>query len=79
MQSSCLQFETPSPPLQPAVFAPSLREPPPPAVDLFDLDDCFASPSIRLSHLTNKVHHLSLLNLLLVNERIPKHYISDDR
>ncbi|CAM6015808.1 unnamed protein product [Sphagnum balticum] len=48
------QFETPSPPLQPAVFAPSLREPPPPAVDLFDLDDCFASPSIRLSHLTNK-------------------------
>ncbi|CAK9210971.1 unnamed protein product [Sphagnum troendelagicum] len=48
------QFETPSPPLQPAVFAPSLREPPPPAVDLFDLDDCFASPSIGLSHLTNK-------------------------
>ncbi|KAH9533688.1 hypothetical protein CY35_18G065300 [Sphagnum magellanicum] len=48
------QFETPSPPLQPAVFAPSLREPPPPAVDLFDLDDCFASPSIHLSHLTNK-------------------------
>jgi intraflagellar transport protein 52 len=25
------QFETPLPPLQPAVFPPALREPPPPA------------------------------------------------
>ncbi|KAG0619486.1 hypothetical protein M758_4G143100 [Ceratodon purpureus] len=48
------QFEVPMPPLQPAVFPPSLREPPPPALDLFDLDDCFASPSVRLAQLTNK-------------------------
>lgn len=42
------------PPLQPAVFPPALRDPPPPALDLFDLDDCFASPFVRLAQLTNK-------------------------
>jgi len=48
------QFEHPLPPLQPAVFPPSLREPPPPALDLFDLDEQFASDKVRLAHLTNK-------------------------
>jgi len=48
------QFEHPLPPLQPAVFPPCLREPPPPALDLFDLDDQFASDKVRLAHLTNK-------------------------
>ncbi|XP_024390524.1 uncharacterized protein [Physcomitrium patens] len=48
------QFEVPMPPLQPAVFPPALRDPPPPALDLFDLDDCFASPFVRLAQLTNK-------------------------
>jgi len=48
------QFEHPLPPLQPAVFPPSLREPPPPALDLFDLDDQFASDKVRLAHLANK-------------------------
>jgi intraflagellar transport protein 52 len=48
------QFEHPLPPLTPAVFPPSLREPPPPALDLFDLDDQFASDKVRLAHLTNK-------------------------
>jgi len=48
------QFEHPLPPLSPAVFPPSLREPPPPALDLFDLDDTFASEKVRLAHLTNK-------------------------
>jgi len=32
------QFEAPLPPLQPAVFPPAIREPPPPALELFDLD-----------------------------------------
>jgi intraflagellar transport protein 52 len=36
------------------VFPPSIREPPPPALDLFDLDDHFASERVRLAHLTNK-------------------------
>lgn len=45
------------PPLQLAVFPPSLQEPTPPALDLFDLDDCFASPFVRLAQLTNKVFY----------------------
>ncbi|KAJ3304684.1 Intraflagellar transport protein 52 [Blyttiomyces sp. JEL0837] len=48
------QFETPLPPLQPAVFPPALRELPPPALDLFDLDEHFASERVRLAQLTNK-------------------------
>ncbi|KAJ3264992.1 Intraflagellar transport protein 52 [Chytriomyces hyalinus] len=48
------QFETPLPPLQPAVFPPALRELPPPSLDLFDLDEHFASERVRLAQLTNK-------------------------
>lgn len=35
------QFETPLPKLQPAVFPPAMREPPAPALELFDLDEQF--------------------------------------
>eukprot|EP00933_Yihiella_yeosuensis_P034452 TRINITY_DN2793_c0_g1_i5.p1 TRINITY_DN2793_c0_g1~~TRINITY_DN2793_c0_g1_i5.p1 ORF type:complete len:473 (-),score=103.10 TRINITY_DN2793_c0_g1_i5:187-1491(-) len=48
------QFETPMPGLCPAVFPPCLREPPPPNLDLFDLDEQFASERVRLAQLTNK-------------------------
>lgn len=48
------QFEVPLPPLQPAVWMPLLREPPPPSLDLFDLDEDFASEKLRLAQLTNK-------------------------
>jgi intraflagellar transport protein 52 len=48
------QFEVPLPPLQPAVWMPCLRELPPPALDLFDLDEDFASEKLRLAQLTNK-------------------------
>ena len=48
------QFETPLPQLQPAVFPPALREPPPPALDLFDLDEWFAGPELRLAQLAAK-------------------------
>mmetsp|Transcript_3146 Transcript_3146/g.7867 ORF Transcript_3146/g.7867 Transcript_3146/m.7867 type:complete len:512 (-) Transcript_3146:94-1629(-) len=48
------QFETPLPPLHPAIFPPAMREPPPPALELFDLDDCFASEHVRLAQLANK-------------------------
>lgn len=47
-------FEVPLPPLQPAVWMPCLRELPPPALDLFDLDEDFASEKLRLAQLTNK-------------------------
>ena len=48
------EFETPLPPLQPAVFPPTLQEPPAPSLDQFDLDEQFASERVRLAQLTNK-------------------------
>ena len=39
-------FETPLPPLQPAVFPPAMPEPPPPTLELFDLDEHFASEQV---------------------------------
>lgn len=48
------QFETPLPSLKVAVFPPSFRELPPPPLELFDLDEEFASEKIRLAQLTNK-------------------------
>lgn len=36
------------------MFPPTLREPPPPALDQFDLDEHFASEALRLAQLTNK-------------------------
>ena len=48
------QFECPLPSLRPAVFPPTMREPLPPALELFDLDEHFASERARLAQLTNK-------------------------
>ena len=48
------QFETPLPPLSPAVFPPNLREPGLPALDLFDLDEHFAGEKVQLAQITNK-------------------------
>ena len=48
------QFETPLPSLTPAVFPPNLKEPQAPSLELFDLDDEFASEKVRLDQLTNK-------------------------
>jgi len=48
------QFEAPLPSLRPAVFPPVVRDLPPPALDLFDLDEQFASERSRLAQLTNK-------------------------
>ncbi len=57
------EFERPLPQLSAAVFPPIMREPPPPALDRFDLDEHFASDRIRLAQITNKV---GLLGILLV-------------
>ena len=48
------QFETPLPSLNAAVFLPELDECDPPLLELYDLDDHFSSPRIRLAQLTNK-------------------------
>lgn len=42
------------PALQAAVFPPSLKELPPPGLELFDLDEQFASEKIKMAQLTNK-------------------------
>jgi len=47
-------FETPLPALRLAVFPPVLGELPAPQLDLFDLDEQFASEKARLAQLTNK-------------------------
>jgi intraflagellar transport protein 52 len=44
------QFECPLPPLQPSVFPPALSEPPPPALDLFDLELAFSTEQTRLAN-----------------------------
>eukprot|EP00112_Aurelia_sp_Birch-Aquarium-sp1_P008013 Seg1876.4 transcript_id=Seg1876.4/GoldUCD/mRNA.D3Y31 product="Intraflagellar transport protein 52" protein_id=Seg1876.4/GoldUCD/D3Y31 len=54
------QFETPLPPLQPAVFPPQFRELPPPSLDLFDLDESFSSEKSRLAQITNKCNEEDL-------------------
>ncbi|KAI8432856.1 hypothetical protein MSG28_013785 [Choristoneura fumiferana] len=48
------QFETPFPPLQLAVFPPTFREPPPPPLELFDLDEALSSERAQLARLANK-------------------------
>jgi intraflagellar transport protein 52 len=48
------QFETPMPQLQAAVFLPCMKDLPPPGLDLFDLDEQFASEKIKMAQLTNK-------------------------
>ncbi|XKL65664.1 hypothetical protein PGB90_009084 [Kerria lacca] len=48
------QFNSPLPPLQPAVFPPSFRDLEIPALELFDLEDSFGSERARLAQLANK-------------------------
>jgi len=48
------QFEVPMPALKPAVYPPIFRDCEPPALELFDLEDYFASETSRLNQLTNK-------------------------
>ncbi|RNA21222.1 intraflagellar transport 52 -like protein [Brachionus plicatilis] len=48
------QFETPLPPLKPAIYAPRFYEPDAPLLELFDLDEHFSSENARMAQLTNK-------------------------
>ena len=48
------QFDVPQPPLHAAVFPPALQEQPAPGLDLFDLDEEFASDRMKLAQITNK-------------------------
>ena len=55
------QFETPLPPLQLAVFDPIIKDFPVPNLELFDLDEQFASEKIKLSLESLKNFHVSLI------------------
>ncbi|XP_046739841.1 intraflagellar transport protein 52 homolog isoform X1 [Diprion similis] len=67
------QFETPLPPTQASVFPPSFQELPPPALELFDLDEAFSSDLLKLSQLSNKY----LANKNRSNEMELNYYIRE--
>jgi intraflagellar transport protein 52 len=48
------QFDTALPPPTPAVYPPQMRDPPGPVLELFDLDDAFASSKTRLAQLAQR-------------------------
>ncbi|TPX51366.1 hypothetical protein SeLEV6574_g00355 [Synchytrium endobioticum] len=48
------EFDAPLPPLHLALHPPDLRALPHPALELFDVDEVFASPRARLARLANK-------------------------
>ena len=48
------EFSCPFPSLQPACYHPRMPSMPPPALELFDMDEQFTSDSARLAQLTNK-------------------------
>lgn len=54
------QMETPLPALEPATFQPRLTELPGPQLELFDLDDAFASERTKLAMVTNKCNDKDL-------------------
>ena len=58
------QFECPLPKLSPATFPPAMREPPPPALDQFDLDEHFAKEGLRLAQVGRRPHLSRYLCLL---------------
>ena len=44
-------FECPLPPMRMATHQPRMLDPPPPALELFDLDECFTDARVRLARL----------------------------
>jgi intraflagellar transport protein 52 len=50
------RFDTALPPLTPAVYPPQMKDPPGPVLELFDLDDAFASSKTRLAQLAQRTN-----------------------
>jgi intraflagellar transport protein 52 len=50
------RFDTALPPLTPAVYPPQMKDPPGPVLELFDLDDAFASSQTRLAQLAQRTN-----------------------
>ena len=71
-------FDTSLPPLTPAVFPPQMREPKGPVLELFDLNDIFASKTARLAMLAQKTPPkniekfiLQCAKILSINQKLP--------
>ncbi|KAL9183403.1 hypothetical protein ACHAXT_005190 [Thalassiosira profunda] len=62
------QFECPHPPLRMATHPPRTMDPPPPALELFDLDESFADARVRLAQLTNRLSEFDFCLEHYVNE-----------
>lgn len=54
------QFEVPLPPLTLAVFPPIFEDPSGPPLELYDLDEHFSTPLVRLAQETNKCNETDL-------------------
>lgn len=72
-------FDTALPPLTPAVFPPQMREPDGPVLELFDLNDIFASKAARLAMLAQKTSSknvekfvLQVAKILNINQKLPE-------
>ena len=72
-------FDTALPPLTPAVFPPQMREPKGPVLELFDLNDIFASKTARLAMLAQKTPPkniekfiLQVAKILSINQKLPQ-------
>nr|CDS25343.1 intraflagellar transport protein 52 [Hymenolepis microstoma] len=59
------EFETPLPPLQPAVFPPTFSKLEPPPLELFDLDEEFSSEKTKLAIEANKCTECDLEYFIL--------------
>ncbi|KAH0789951.1 intraflagellar transport protein [Histomonas meleagridis] len=64
------QFDAALPPLTPAVFPPQMREPKSPVLELFDLDDAFASPKTRLAQLAQRTSPKNVDTFILQSAKI---------
>ena len=71
-------FDTALPPSTPAVFPPQMREPKGPVLELFDLNDIFASKTARLAMLAQKTPPkniekfvLQVAKILNINQKLP--------
>ena len=58
-------FECPHPPLKMATHKPRMIEPPPPALELFDLDECILDVETRLNKLAHKYRDDSELDMFV--------------
>ncbi|EAY17631.1 hypothetical protein TVAG_235120 [Trichomonas vaginalis G3] len=78
-------FDVALPPRTPAVFPPQMKEPEPPVLELFDLNEIFASKTARLAMLAQKTPPKNIekfimqaAKILNVGQKFPQNYSAKD-